>query len=141
METLKRIAINTTTVVVSAAVGALVTIVINYLLVDIPVLKSKVSDLRDNQKQLSQKLENAQTSIQEAEKHFLVIEQFLYWKFNYNPSEFINIINRKNIPSEEVKKALSIPQKEAESYLIKNLNFTPDEAKATLSKPNFQNKR
>ncbi len=141
MGNFKKLAINTSTAGISAAVGAVITIIITYFLVDIPVLKSQVNDLRDNKAQLLQKLEETQKQLVEVEKKYYLIEQFLYLKFNYSPAAFMSVINMHNTPSAEAKKALSIQsQSEAEPYLIKNLGFTPDEAKAALSKPNTPSK-
>lgn len=126
---------------VGAAIGAVVTLIINYILIDIPVLKSQVTDLREDKKDLNNKIDKINEKLVDNEKHDTAIEQFLYYKYGYNPSAFINAVNQNNVSSEDAKKALSIPNKDAERYLINNLHFTPAEANLVVSKPITQNNK
>jgi methyl-accepting chemotaxis protein len=115
--------------VIGGIAGAIITLVINWL-VDIPVLKSNVGDLRNSQKDISRQIEQINTKITDINQNYSRIAQFLTDKLHYNFAQLVKFSNQKNLSSQEFQKAATMLEKnssEAENYLIKDLNFTPDE--------------
>lgn len=123
--------------------GAVITIVITYLLVDIPVLKSNVSDLRDNQKDVTHQIVQIKLDIIGIDKKYVRIAQFLSDKLHFNFTEFVELSDKKGVSSTEFQKATAMLEKnspDVESYLMKNLSFTPAEIQA-LRSPSPQSKK
>jgi hypothetical protein len=119
---------------ITAVIGGLIVAVViggfNYWL-QIPLLRSQVDDLRTSQSNLASQLS-------EVQQKYMRMEGFLEAKLNYNYSAFVAISNQKKIPQSEFKAALPMLEhnpKEASTYLMKKLNFSPNEVKAVFTLP------
>ncbi len=120
-------------VVVGLIVSAVVAGV-NYWL-QIPLLKSQIDDLRASESKTAKQLEDIQ-------QKYSRMEGFLEAKLNYNYSAFVAISNQKKVPQSEFKAALPVLEyqpKEAPSYLMNKLNFSPSEVKAVFTLPKNKN--
>lgn len=121
--------------VIGGIAGAIITIVINWL-VDIPVLRANVNDLRDNQKKVFDQLAHVDSEINDINQNYIRIAQFLSDKSHFNLTELVKLSNKKGISPIEFQKVTTMLENNSpgvENYLTKNLNFTSAEIQTVRS--------
>ncbi len=114
----------------AAILGAVVAVVLG-LIILLPVVSSKVSNVRDEVAKLTDQVNDINNQ---------VIAMSSYFKSKYpgvNFVELANTIAKKNLPTNAFYKTLSVIDIENDStrsraFLSNDLGFTPDEAKRVI---------